>query len=80
MRTTEKLQPWGCDQQGRYATRSNARYDKLASEEWRDTMPVDRKLDGPEYESYIPVTVGDWAMALAIVAAIAWIVSMGAWL
>ena len=26
MRTTEKLAPWGCGQQGRYATRKNALY------------------------------------------------------
>ena len=43
MRTTEKLQPWGCDQQGRYPTRSNSLYDDWAAEEphsWGDLLIV----------------------------------------
>ena len=80
MRTTEKLAPWGCDQQGRYATRSNARYDKWADDEWRDTVDTTPVPLAPLRRPRVYFRLGDLLMVIAIIGFIAWVVSKGSWL
>lgn len=77
--STKKLMPWGCDQQGRYETRSNPRYDKWAQQDWVDTIVAPRKPPVPR-KSEPPLTIGDLLMAAAIVGALGWIFSLGPWL
>ena len=80
MRTTEKLAPWGCDQQGRYETRSNPRYDKWASEEWRDTVDTSPMPLAPLRRKQVRFSLGDALMVAAILVFVAWVLSLGQWL
>jgi hypothetical protein len=75
-----ELNPAGCNQQGRYATRKSARHEHWADAEWRDTVSVTRRADVSATSEDTPFSSGDFAMAVAIVAAICWIVSLGPWL
>ena len=76
----ERLQPWGCDQQGRRKTRSNARYDKWASDEWRDTIdtaPGPLTAHRPQRQFF---RVGDLLMVIAIIGFLAMVLLLGPWL
>ena len=76
----ERLQPWGCDQQGRYETRRNARYEHWADAEWRDTVDTAPVPLAPLRRPRASFRLGDLLMAIAIVGTIAWIISLGPWL
>ena len=76
----ERLQPWGCDQQGRYETRSNARYDKWADDEWRDTVDTTPVPLAPLRRPRVYFRLGDLLMVIAIIGTLAWIISLGQWL
>ena len=76
----ERLQPWGCDQQGRYATRSNARYDHWASEEWRDTVDTKPVPLAPLRRKRARFTLGESLMVATILVFVAWVLSLGPWL